>query len=74
MNNLKILRQEAGFTQSDVAEILGISTRAYQYKEWGLNQLKQKEMDILCQIYYLRTYNELYEKNNENNENNYSPF
>lgn len=61
MNNLKKLRQEAGFTQSYVAKILGISLRTYQYKEFGLNQIKQKEMDALCKIYYLKTYNDLFE-------------
>jgi len=47
VNKIKGLRAEHDETQSDVAELLGISITTYQNKEWGLTEFKPSELKTL---------------------------
>lgn len=46
---LKRQRKEKGFTQSDLADVLGVKLRTYQYYEEGRNEPKLPAMIILAQ-------------------------
>lgn len=44
---LKKLRKKLGLTQKEMAERMGISLRAYQYKEAGQRQISRQDEMIL---------------------------
>lgn len=49
--NLRIKRTEAGETQKDLAELLGISENTYANKEMGKAKFNSEEMFILAKHY-----------------------
>ena len=65
--NLKEARQKAGMTQKDVADKLGISTRAYQDIESGKYEGKIKHWDLLEDLFgiHQRKLRELFPVANE---------
>lgn len=51
---LKGLRAEYGFTQSYVAEALGISPATYSRKENGIQEFNRREIEVLLCIFRLK--------------------
>lgn len=49
-HNLKIARERAGFSQEDVADIIGINVRSIQRMEYGETSAQHYLTDF-CQIY-----------------------
>lgn len=45
------LRKEAGMTQKDLAEKLGISETSYRHKELGKSDFKSSEMFAIADIF-----------------------
>lgn len=56
---LKGLRGERMITQSDIAEVLGISTATYNRKENGIGQFDAREISIIIQFFNV-TYEEIF--------------
>ena len=52
-HNLKKARQDAGLTQKQVAEYLGITERHYQYIESGLRAGKIEMWDALEDMFHI---------------------
>ena len=48
---IKELREEAGFTQSEIADALNTSTQYYQKYEKGKHPLPIHHLKKLCEIY-----------------------
>lgn len=46
-SELVALRRYNGFTQNDMAKLLGVDVRTYVYKEHGVSQFKLNEMFII---------------------------
>ncbi len=44
---LKKVRQDFGATQSDMAQLLGVSLRAYQHYEAGTRDISLASLDVL---------------------------
>ncbi|MDD3765874.1 MAG: helix-turn-helix transcriptional regulator [Eubacteriales bacterium] len=57
---LKGLRAERAVTQSDIANILGISTATYNRKENGLGQFDMREINIMTKFFGV-TYEEIFD-------------
>jgi transcriptional regulator with XRE-family HTH domain len=51
MMRLRYLRKEQNFTQTDIAEILGISQGMYHRYETGKTALPVRHLMILCDLY-----------------------
>lgn len=51
MNRLKLLRNEQGLTQADVARHLNLTSQAYNYLENGKRKLTQEYLKILSKLY-----------------------
>lgn len=49
--NLKELRMKNAITQTEIGELLDISTKEYIQKESGLVSLTNGEKEILCEYY-----------------------
>lgn len=49
--NLYKIRKEAGDTQKELAELIGVSEESYRLKEKGNNQFKSNEMFIIAAHY-----------------------
>ena len=53
MNKRKLLgkRKEFGYTQQEVAKVLGISEVAYRQKEKGQREFTESEIRKLCDLF-----------------------
>lgn len=59
---LKELRKKAGYTQDDLAKMIGISKRTIQNWEDGVSSIKENKLKILCKTFgvdmpYMLGYN-----------------
>lgn len=61
---LKGLRAEYGFTQSYVAEMLGISPATYSRKENGIQEFNRREIELLLCIFRMK-YDDVFQVVNE---------
>ena len=52
---LKLLRKEHRYYQKELAELLGVSLRAYQFYEDGSNEPKIKALITLADHYHVTT-------------------
>lgn len=54
-----------GFTQSEIAKLLGIKQNTYSYKERGIYDFSVKEIKVLKKILEVN-YDQLFEEDNIN--------
>ena len=52
---LKVLRKKRGFTQTQVAEYLGLKLRAYQYYESGEHRPEYEKLMALADFFEVTT-------------------
>lgn len=48
--NLQRLRQQAGFSQSQMAKATGVNQRVYQYYEQGVKDISKAQLSTLLKI------------------------
>lgn len=51
MERLRALREDNGFTQSQIADVLGTSQTMYARYERGANELPLRHFIVLCRFY-----------------------
>lgn len=60
INNLKTYRRLEGYTQKQMAEVLGISEASYNRKENNKIDISIKDINIILDKFYNITYDDLF--------------
>ena len=53
-NKLRALLVESGYTQSEIAEKLGISYQSFSYKINNKAEFKVSEIELLCRLLHIK--------------------